>query len=222
MSEVRIAAEPRTEFGKGAARRLRRDGKVPAVLYGHGTEPAPRRAPGPRADARAQDRQRPARARPRRRRPSSTLPKSVQRDPVKRTLEHVDLVLVRRGEKVTVEVPLARRRRPRAAAACSRTSLNTLSRRGRGHPHPAVDRGRRSRASPVGDAVHAGDITLPEGVDARRRRRRRRRPRPRAAGRPRRRTPADAAEGAAPPRAPRLPPPRPDPADRWPTDPTAD
>ena len=45
MSEVRIAAEPRTEFGKGAARRIRRAGKVPAVLYGHGTDPRTSRCP---------------------------------------------------------------------------------------------------------------------------------------------------------------------------------
>ena len=39
MSEVRLSVEPRTEFGKGAARRTRRAGKIPAVLYGHGTDP---------------------------------------------------------------------------------------------------------------------------------------------------------------------------------------
>lgn len=106
MSEVRIAAEPRTEFGKGAARRTRRAGKVPAVLYGHGTDPQHISLPGhdlmlalktPNVLLRVQglsdgD--------------ELALPKDVQRDPVKGFLEHVDLLLVKRGEKVTVEIPV--------------------------------------------------------------------------------------------------------------------
>jgi large subunit ribosomal protein L25 len=106
VSEVRISAEPRTEFGKGGARRTRRAGKIPAVLYGHGEKPkhialpareftnALRRhganqlfsvelADGTRTLA---------------------LPKALQRDPVKDTIDHVDLLIVRRGEKVQVEV----------------------------------------------------------------------------------------------------------------------
>jgi len=105
VSEVRIAAEPRTEFGKGGARRTRRAGKVPAVLYGHGTDPRHISLPGHdlmlalkggantllRLDLAGGASE-------------LALPKSVQRDPVKGFLEHVDLVLVRRGEKVTVDV----------------------------------------------------------------------------------------------------------------------
>ena len=103
MSEVRIAAESRTEFGKGAARRIRRDNKVPAVLYGHGTEPRHISLPGHELmlalktanvlltlDIEGKD--------------ELALPKDVQRDPIKGFLEHVDLVVVRRGEKVTVEI----------------------------------------------------------------------------------------------------------------------
>ncbi|MFV2174446.1 50S ribosomal protein L25/general stress protein Ctc [Actinomadura sp. LOL_016] len=106
MSEVRIAAEPRTEFGKGAARRTRRAGKVPAVLYGHGTDPTHISLPGhelmmalktPNAllaleglDGGKQ----------------LALPKDVQRDPIKGFLEHVDLLLVKRGEKVVVDLPV--------------------------------------------------------------------------------------------------------------------
>jgi large subunit ribosomal protein L25 len=106
VSEVRIAAEPRTEFGKGPARRTRRAGKVPAVLYGHGTDPRHITLPGhelmlalktPNALLRLQgldggD--------------ELALPKDVQRDPLKGFLEHVDLLVVKRGEKVTVEVPV--------------------------------------------------------------------------------------------------------------------
>jgi large subunit ribosomal protein L25 len=106
VSEVRIVAESRTEFGKGPARRTRRAGKVPAVLYGHGDKPRHYSLPGHelmlalKHDANAllalqtEDGEQLA------------LPKVVVRDPIKRTLEHVDLVAVRRGEKVVVEVPI--------------------------------------------------------------------------------------------------------------------
>lgn len=106
MSEVRIAAEPRTEFGKGAARRTRRAGKVPAVLYGHGTDPQHISLPGhdlmlalktPNVLLRVQGLGGGE---------ELALPKDVQRDPIKGFLEHVDLLLVKRGEKVTVEIPI--------------------------------------------------------------------------------------------------------------------
>ena len=104
-SEVKIQAESRTEFGKGAARRIRRADKVPAVLYGHGTDPVHITLPGhdlmlalKTANALLSielngDSQ-------------LALPKQVQRDPIKGFIEHADLILVRQGEKVTVDVPL--------------------------------------------------------------------------------------------------------------------
>jgi large subunit ribosomal protein L25 len=106
VSEVRIAAEPRTEFGKGAARRTRRAGKVPAVLYGHGTDPQHISLPGhdlmlalktPNVLLRVEGVGSGA---------ELALPKDVQRDPIKGFLEHVDLLLVRRGEKVGVSIPV--------------------------------------------------------------------------------------------------------------------
>lgn len=107
MSETRLQAESRTEFGKGAARRIRRDHKVPAVLYGHGTAPVHVTLPGHDTmmalkhgganallsidiDGTTQ----------------LALPKQVQRDPVRGELEHLDLLIVRRGEKVNVDVPV--------------------------------------------------------------------------------------------------------------------
>jgi large subunit ribosomal protein L25 len=105
VAEVRIAAEPRTEFGKGAARKIRRAAKVPAVLYGHGTDTLHLTLPGHevllalrtanvlihlKGDSVDE----------------LALPKGVQRDPIKGFVEHVDLLLVRRGEKVTVEIPV--------------------------------------------------------------------------------------------------------------------
>ncbi|WP_433367254.1 50S ribosomal protein L25/general stress protein Ctc [Streptosporangium sp. CA-115845] len=104
MSEVVIATELRDKFGKGAARKIRREDKVPVVLYGHGSEPRHLSLPGhelllalrtPNVLIRlkgAVD--------------ELALPKGVQRDPLKGFLEHVDLLLVRRGEKVTVDIPV--------------------------------------------------------------------------------------------------------------------
>lgn len=105
MSEVKLATEVRSEFGKGAARRIRRDNKVPGVLYGHGIDPVHVTLPGHELLLAL-------------RTPNVLLaleiegkkelaiPKAVQRDPLKGYLEHVDLLLVKRGEKVTVEVPV--------------------------------------------------------------------------------------------------------------------
>ncbi len=105
MPEVKLTAEMRSEFGKGAARRIRRAHKIPAVLYGHGTDPVHITLPGHETllalrvdnallsiDVAGSS--------------QLALPKQVQRDPIKHTIEHVDLVLVRSGEKVTVEIRL--------------------------------------------------------------------------------------------------------------------
>ncbi|MET8893465.1 50S ribosomal protein L25/general stress protein Ctc [Streptomyces albogriseolus] len=106
MSEVKIAAETRTEFGKGAARRIRRADKVPGVLYGHGSDPLHLTFPGHELllalrtpnvlialdiDGKTNE---------------LAIPKAVQRDPLKGFLVHVDLLLVKRGEKVQVEIPV--------------------------------------------------------------------------------------------------------------------
>jgi len=107
MAENKIQAEPRTEFGKGAARRIRRADKIPAVLYGHGSDPIHVTLPGhdtmlalKHGGANALltitvegDEK-------------MVLPKQVQRDPVRGHLEHLDLVIVRRGEKVIVDIPV--------------------------------------------------------------------------------------------------------------------
>ena len=105
MAEVTINGVARTEFGKGASRRARRDGLVPAVIYGHGEKPKHVALPMREltnalktsnvlldivVDGKTE----------------LTLPKAVVRDPLKQTLEHVDLLVVRRGEKVTVAVPV--------------------------------------------------------------------------------------------------------------------
>ena len=103
MAELKLAAESRTEFGKGAARRIRRANKVPAVVYGHGADPVHITLPGHELQLAL-------------RTPNVLLsleiegktqlaiPKAVQRDAIKGFLDHVDLLLVKRGEKVNVEV----------------------------------------------------------------------------------------------------------------------
>jgi large subunit ribosomal protein L25 len=108
VSEVKISAEPRTEFGKGGARRTRRAGKVPAVLYGHGEKPVHIALPAREFAAAirhgglnqvfAIDVVGGS--------TTLALAKAIQRDPIKDTFEHVDLLIVKRGEKVTVDVPV--------------------------------------------------------------------------------------------------------------------
>ncbi len=105
MSEVRIAAEPRSEFGKGAARRIRRAHKVPAVLYGHGGAPRHISLPGHELML-ALKTSNPLFALDLDGHTELALARDIQRDPVKGHLEHVDLVVVERGEKVKVAVPV--------------------------------------------------------------------------------------------------------------------
>lgn len=107
MATEKIKGEKRTEFGKGAARRIRREDKIPAVIYGHGNDPVHLTLPGHEAwlalkhgganalldidlDGDSQ----------------LALTKDVQIDPIRRTLDHIDFIAVRRGEKVTVDVPI--------------------------------------------------------------------------------------------------------------------
>jgi large subunit ribosomal protein L25 len=107
MSETRLQAEARTEFGKGAARRIRRSNTVPAVLYGHGTDPVHVTLPG--HDTMMALKHGGANALLSVEVGGKTqlvLPKQVQRDPVKGFLEHLDLLIVRKGEKVTVDIPV--------------------------------------------------------------------------------------------------------------------
>ncbi|WP_394552698.1 50S ribosomal protein L25/general stress protein Ctc [Agromyces sp. MMS24-JH15] len=100
-----ILAEVRETFGKGAARKLRAAGKIPAVIYGHGTEPQHVTLPGHetgllirKANA-VLDLQIEGKS-------QLTLVKDVQKDPVHQVIEHLDLIIVKRGEKVQVEVPV--------------------------------------------------------------------------------------------------------------------
>jgi large subunit ribosomal protein L25 len=104
--EVRIQAEPRTEFGKGGARRTRRAGKIPAVLYGHGTDPRHIALPAREFSHAIKGGANTLLTLQLDGTSELALPKAIQRHPIRGHYEHVDLLLVRRGEKVTVEIPV--------------------------------------------------------------------------------------------------------------------
>jgi large subunit ribosomal protein L25 len=162
VADFRLEAETRTEFGKGSARRTRRAGRVPAVLYGHGQDvvhlslparefAAALRNGGANAlltivlDGQEQ----------------LALTKAVQRDPLKRTHEHVDLLLVRRGEKTTVEVPIVIVGEP-APDAIPNHQLNTVQIEADATRLPeSIEVDVTGRAA--GQNITAGDLVLPAG-----------------------------------------------------------
>ena len=162
MSEVRIVAEPRTQFGKGHARRVRMANKVPAVLYGHGDKPRHFSLPGHelmlalRHDANAlltlqtEDGDQLA------------LAKVIVRDPLRGHLEHVDLVAVRKGEKVVVEIAITL---TGAAAPDTLVDQQTMTLTVEAeatnlpdHVEVAID------GLHAGQKVTAADVKLPSGV----------------------------------------------------------
>lgn len=162
MSDFKIAAELRHEFGKGAARRLRRAAKVPAVLYGHGTDPVHLALPGHDTMLAMKH-------------PNVlltldiegggselALPKHVQRDPLKGFIEHVDLILVRRGEKVTVDVPVVVDGEPISGSMVTQENTSVAieadATRLPESIHVSVD------GLDIGAQLHAGDLELPKGA----------------------------------------------------------
>jgi large subunit ribosomal protein L25 len=161
MSE-KIKAETRTEFGKGAARRIRREDKVPAVIYGHGNDPIHVTLPGHdtmmalkhgganallelEIDGKTQ----------------LALTKQVQVDPIKRHLEHVDFVAVVKGEKVTVEVPVhLNGEAARETLVVTENATVQLEAEATDIPEfIEVD----IDGAPAGTQIHASDLQLPAG-----------------------------------------------------------
>lgn len=104
--QITLPAASRSEFGKGAARRLRRDNQVPAVLYGHGSEPVHISLPAHETQLALRVANALLALKFEDGKTQLALPKQVQKDPVRGTIEHLDLVIVKRGEKVSVQVPL--------------------------------------------------------------------------------------------------------------------
>jgi large subunit ribosomal protein L25 len=162
VSEVRIAAESRTEFGKGPARRARRAGKVPAVLYGHGQEPRHFSLPGHELMLALKHDSNVLLTLTTDQGEQLALPKVVVRHPVRRTLEHVDLLAVRRGEKVTVEVPvtLVGNAGPDTLVDQQLNTLTVEAEATRIPDHLEVS----IEGLAVGAHIEAKDVVLPEGT----------------------------------------------------------
>jgi large subunit ribosomal protein L25 len=165
VSEVKISAELRSEFGKGGARRTRRAGKVPAVLYGHGEAPKHIALPDREFAAAIRhgginqifnislgDGTE-----------TLALPKAIQRDPIKDTFEHVDLLIVKRGERITVDVPVhlvgEAARGTLVMHEHDRLSITADALHLPDHLEASIE------GLDAGSHVTAGDIKLPTGVE---------------------------------------------------------
>jgi large subunit ribosomal protein L25 len=159
----KITAEMRTEFGKGAARRIRREHKIPAVVYGHGNDPIHLSLPGHvtmmalkhgganallELDIEGKT--------------QLALAREVQVDPLRRVLEHIDFVAVRKGEKVTVDVPVHV-----VGTAVSETLVvtenSTVQVEAEATNIPEFIEVSVEGAE-VGTQIHASDLALPEGT----------------------------------------------------------
>ncbi len=156
----KLVAEPRDQFGKGFARRIRAAGKIPAVIYGHGTEPQHVTLPGHEVglilrkanqvlelDISGKT--------------QLALVKDVQKDPVHQIIEHLDLVVVRKGEKVIVDIPVHVEGES-VAGTIAALDANTLSVEAEATHIPerlTVD----IEGAEEGTQIFARDIELPEG-----------------------------------------------------------
>jgi large subunit ribosomal protein L25 len=160
MSEQKLAAEVRTEFGKGFARRARMAGQIPAVIYGHGAEPIHITLPAKATtlavrtanallslDVNGEG--------------HLALVKDVQRDPIKQIIEHIDLLTVRQGEKVTVDVPVHVVGELAPGNAYNQ-ELTVISLEAEAtHLPTAIEVDIEGRSA--GQHIHASDLVLPKG-----------------------------------------------------------
>jgi len=155
-----LSAEPRDSFGKGAARKIRAAGKIPAVIYGHGTDPQHVTLPGHqvglilRKANQVLDLDISGKS-------QLALVKDVQKDPVRQIIEHLDLIVVRKGEKVTIDVPVHVEGEA-AAGTNAAQDANTLSLEAEATHIPEriiVN----IEGLEAGTQILAKDLTLPEG-----------------------------------------------------------
>ena len=161
MAEIKLSAEQRTEFGKGAARRVRRENKVPAVLYGHGTDPVHVTLPGHETMLALKtanallaidlDGEK-----------HLAIPKDVQRDPLKGFIEHVDLLIVRRGEKVTVDIAINVVGEPEPGVLVVTENASVSLEVEATHIPTEIEVSVAGRQT--GEQVLASDLDLPEGA----------------------------------------------------------
>ena len=162
MTENKLVATARTSFGKGAARSIRREGKIPAVMYGHGTDPIHISLPGHETmmalkvanvlltieiDGKDQ----------------LALAKDIQRDAIRPVIEHVDLIVVRKGEKVTVDVPvhLVGTAAVETVVTVENNTVELAVEATRIPDHVDVS----IEGAQAGTRIHASDLALPEGAE---------------------------------------------------------
>lgn len=162
MPEVRIEAEPRTEFGKGPSRRIRRAGRVPAVMYGHGADNRHFTLPGHELMVALKTPNVLIRIGGLDGASVLTLPKAVQRDAIKGFIEHVDLIEVRSGEKVTVEIPIRVSGDVFSGGVLDQQLVQLSVEAEATHLPDGVDVD--VEGMEIGTAVHAKDIALPSGT----------------------------------------------------------
>ena len=160
MSEQKLAAEVRTEFGKGFARRARMAGQIPAVIYGHGAEPIHITLPA-KATTLAVRTANALLSLDINGDGHLALVKDIQRDPIKQIIEHIDLLTVRKGEKVTVDVPvhLVGELAPGNAYNQEMTVISLEAEAT--HLPTAIEVDIEGRSA--GQHIHASDLVLPQG-----------------------------------------------------------
>jgi large subunit ribosomal protein L25 len=160
--QLTLEAEQRTEFGKGAARRARASGKIPAVLYGHGTDPLHVLLPG-HATSMALKHSNALLTIVVGKVSQLAIAKDVQRDPVRQVIEHIDLLIVQKGERLTVEVPihLIGESFPGTLHVLEHMALRVLAEATNIPESIEVS----IEGLVDGDKIHAGDVGLPDGVE---------------------------------------------------------
>jgi large subunit ribosomal protein L25 len=160
MSEQKLAAEVRTEFGKGYARRARMANLIPAVIYGHGADPIHVTLPA-KATTLAVRTANALLSLDINGEGHLALVKDVQRDPIKQIIEHIDLLTVRQGEKVTVDVPVHVTGET-APGTVHNLELTVVSLEAEAtHLPETVEVSIEGRAA--GEHIHASDLVLPKG-----------------------------------------------------------
>lgn len=164
MANPRLEANARTEFGKGAARRTRRAGQIPAVIYGHGTDPVHLALPGQETFLTLRQANVLLEIIVDGGKPVMALPRQIQRDPITGGIDHVDLIIVKAGEKVSVEVALE------VVGEAERGSLVNVDLNSLTVFAPATDIPEVIEVDieglVIGDQILVGDLKLPEGVEA--------------------------------------------------------
>jgi large subunit ribosomal protein L25 len=161
MSEQKLAAEVRTEFGKGYARRARMNNRIPAVIYGHGAEPIHITLPA-KATTLAVRTANALLSLDINGEGHLALVNDVQRDPIKQIIEHIDLLTVRQGEKVTVDIPVHLVGEVAPGNAYNQ-ELTVISLEAEAtHLPTAVEVNIEGRTA--GQHIHASDLVLPKGA----------------------------------------------------------